>query len=270
MPDSSKITEIQGWISHCLSSTTDEPIFERLALRMQTHYEQSCTSIAQLRKRCTKTKGDYFEHLAWLYFQHTRDADVKNVWMLSDLPDDIRTRLSLTRNDVGIDLVLELRNGQYSAVQCKYRYRSPVAITTAHNMAQSGSNKKLLVTWKQLSTFYALCQRTGPWQHWIVFTNCDFVSRKGHKCSSDRTIAWRRLCALPKSEWMKMVNWQGQVLGANAESKRSYNNNGDDEKKTSDLQSQKTNLSLEQLRQHRLAFFDKEKLAEQNKHTTKV
>jgi hypothetical protein len=240
MVDSRKLEEIQSWITLSLSSDKDDvPIFERVALRMQTRYEQPCASVGELKRRCTKSKGDYFEHLALLYFQHVYGA--QQVWLLADLPDELRTRLGLNSNDVGIDIIVQEpdsgddKSTKYSAVQCKYRHQKPNA------------RRKMSVTWKQLSTFYGLCQRTGPWSRWTVFTSADSVSRKGRKCEKDYTVAYQRLCTLPKSEWMKMANWKGckmtdQVNGTTVESKQ-------------------TTPTLEELRQRRLAFYTKSTLA---------
>jgi predicted helicase len=59
--------------------------------------------------------------------------------------------LGLKRQDMGIDLICE-RNGRYTAVQCKYK-------------KPSGTKSKTIVTWSQLSTFYALVLRTGGSSH---------------------------------------------------------------------------------------------------------
>src|SRR5262245_49878639 len=99
MADPNKIAEIQSWITLSLSSNDGDDsrsVFDRVALRMQTRFEQPCASLAQLKKRCTKSKGDYFEHLALLYFQHVHRA--QRVWLVADVPSDVRAHLGLNNS----------------------------------------------------------------------------------------------------------------------------------------------------------------------------
>ena len=54
---------------------------------------------------------------------------------------------------MGIDIVVK-NNDIFYAVQCKYK--------------KSCTLKKNILSWKQLSTFYAICMRTGPFDKYIV------------------------------------------------------------------------------------------------------
>ena len=75
---------------------------------------------------------------------------------------------------MGIDIICE-NNGIFSAVQCKYK--------------KPCKTRKHCVTWKELSTFYALCLKTQiPWKKYIVMTNCEYVTHMGQKTEKDQSI----------------------------------------------------------------------------------
>jgi hypothetical protein len=103
---------------------------------------------------------------------------------------------------VGIDLVAR-HKGKYIAVQCKYKKQETA--------------KLKIVTWKALSTFYALCMRTGPWEKFVVMTNCAYVRHMGKKTPKDLSICLRKLQGVSKEDWLKMCGVTGHVLaGAGA------------------------------------------------------
>lgn len=89
----------------------------------------------------TKTKGDAFELLTKKYLQSdpVYATKLKTVWLLSELPSELRIKLNLPTTDQGIDLIAETFEGEYWAVQCKYREDG------AHNL-----------TWREISTFTGL------------------------------------------------------------------------------------------------------------------
>ncbi len=70
-----------------------------------------------------KSKGDSFETLAFYYLKlHPEYATkLKDVWLLKDVPRDIRKKLNLPIQDEGIDLLALTNDDEYWAVQCKYR-----------------------------------------------------------------------------------------------------------------------------------------------------
>ena len=74
---------------------------------------------------------------------------------------------------MGIDIIVE-NDGIFQAIQCKYKKHT--------------GYKKNILTWKILSTFYALCLRTGPWDKYIVMTNCEYTLRQGKKTPKDFSI----------------------------------------------------------------------------------
>jgi predicted helicase len=148
----------------------------------------------------------------------------EKVWRLPNVPDEILLKLNMKRRDMGIDIICE-NNGIYTAVQCKYKKHT--------------NNRKHCVTWKELSTFYALCLKTQiSWEKYIVMTNCQYVTHMGQKTEKDQSICIGTFRNITKDNWIKMSGLIGQTL----------NNN---------VSEQNTNVILtpEELRAKRIAFF---------------
>ena len=82
------------------------------------------------------------------------------------------------------------------AIQCKYK--------------KHVSHKKNVVTWKQLSTFYALVLRTGPWAQYIVMTNCDYCRHMGKKTAKDVSICLKTFQNITQEQWVQMCQLEGQ------------------------------------------------------------
>lgn len=96
------------------------------------------TAIASLS---TRAQGSAFEIVVKSYLTHNPEyKDVlENVWLLEEVPTKVRKHLNLPRKDKGIDLVAQTKDGQYWAIQVKYR---------------SKANSSL--NWRELSTFHTL------------------------------------------------------------------------------------------------------------------
>jgi hypothetical protein len=88
----------------------------------------SCTSWDDFYER-TKllatlgAKGAVFERLTQLYLQTTPEycTETQHVWLLREVPADIRKRRNPPGPDEGIDLIARTRRGQYWAIQTKFR-----------------------------------------------------------------------------------------------------------------------------------------------------
>lgn len=152
------------------------PIFDRLLERFESFSDRPVSSLGDLKRRDNKRlKGLAWEKFCCFYLSQVMKFE--QVWLWSDIPEQIRTGLKLgSRVDNGIDIVAwGSQVHGYVAVQCKYR-------------------KKIIqtVTWTTLSTFIGLCAQTGPWQKQIVMTNCKGVSRKTGipRTVKDQTIAY--------------------------------------------------------------------------------
>ena len=75
---------------------------------------------------------------------------------------------------MGIDIICE-NNNIFTAVQCKYK-------------KHTGHKKYNVLSWKVLSTFYALCLKTGPFEKYIVMTNCNYVRHAVKQNEKDLSI----------------------------------------------------------------------------------
>lgn len=172
-------------------------LFDEFIAECQKWYEQPAHTFTEMRTRDNKKiRGDIFEEFCVLYLKNVRGYS--QVWRLEDVPDDILGGLGLKRPDMGIDIICE-KNGKYTAVQCKYK-------------KHTGYRSKTIVTWKQLSTFYALVLRTGPWEKYIVMTNCDYVRHMGRKTPKDLSICLKTFQNTTKEEWIRMCGVEGNAV----------------------------------------------------------
>ena len=195
-------------------------LFDEFIRECQSWYDQPAHTFTEMRTRDNKKiRGDIFEEFCVLYLKHVRGYT--NAWRLEDVPDNVLGGLGLKRPDMGIDIICE-HKGKYTAVQCKYK---------KHTSYKS----KTIVSWKQLSTFYALVLRTGPWEKYVVMTNCDYVRHMGKKTEKDLSICLRRFQQMTKEQWTSMCGLEGAKVS--------------DEPKKAKV------LSQEELRAARLARF---------------
>ena len=65
---------------------------------------------------CFEVLTLYYLELSYKYQQL-----LKNVWLLDDVPTTVLEKVGLERKDEGIDLVAEAKDGEFWAIQCKYR-----------------------------------------------------------------------------------------------------------------------------------------------------
>ena len=93
-------------------------------------------------------KGDLFERLSQLYLETRSEyrTKLKNIWVCKwDLPAKVRKQLGLPTSDEGIDLVAGTVDGQFWAIQSKYRtdQSKPLTLrdlTTFTNLAFNARN----------------------------------------------------------------------------------------------------------------------------------
>lgn len=86
-------------------------------------------------------KGQLFEHLVkhFLQLDPTYQTTLESVWLFAEVPNDVRLEIELPATDQGIDLIARTRDGDYWAIQAKYR-------------ADSGAS----LTWPEVATFAGL------------------------------------------------------------------------------------------------------------------
>ena len=172
--------------------------FDSFIQECQRWYEKPAHNFVELRTRDNKKiRGDMFEEFCVLYLKKIKGYD--EAWRLEDVPEEILLKLSMKRKDMGIDLIAK-KGTEYSAVQCKYK---------------KPTGKKTSITWKALSTFYALCMRTGPWEKYIVMTNCHYTRHVGAKTEKDLSICLQSFQGLTKDQWISLCGVEGNVLTGN-------------------------------------------------------
>jgi len=181
---------------HTILLRTPVNLFDEFTRECQKWYEEPAHTFTEMRTRDNKKiRGDIFEDFSVLYLKHVRGYT--NVWRLENVPEHILGGLGLKRPDMGIDIIAE-KGGKYTAVQCKYKKHNTI--------------KKNVLSWKSLSTFYALCLRTGPWEKYIVITNCEYARHAGKKTSKDISICLKTLQNITKEEWTRMCEIEGHKI----------------------------------------------------------
>ena len=208
-------SELQKEMSKLIASSDNSA--NKIISICEDFYNKPVNNLQDMKNRNLKSKGDIFEYFCQLYMQ--KCYKLKDIWLLKEIPDDIKKELNITSQDFGIDLIGVDYNGRYYAIQAKYRKRK--------------SDKKICVTWKQLSTFYALCARTGPFYKHIVFTTANYVRRIGKKDNKDITIGFSKLSKINHFDWINMC----------------------DKDKSEFIKDSPKKLSLEELREKRLEFY---------------
>jgi len=164
-----------------------ENLFDEFVKECEASYTKPAHTLAELRQRNNKKiRGDIFEDFCILYLRYIKGYDT--VWLLKDVPNDILYSLSMKRQDMGIDIIISSPDGFY-AVQCKYK---------------KAEKRKTCISWSALSTFYALCLRTGPWNKYIVMTTADYIRHQGPKTEKDLSICSGSLKAIQSEDWLKM------------------------------------------------------------------
>lgn len=190
----SKIGIIVGLISENINTDTNK--FDLLMKNIENYVEgNKVTNMAELREKAKdkKKKGDLFETFCYLYLQKVLAHD--EVWFYKDFPLELKVQFHLTKNDYGIDLISKKGDGYY-AIQCKYR---------------RPQDKTQIISWKSLSTFYAMVSKSGPWVKHITMTNVNGCRHIGEKTDKDWSIcigtyrgmdhfAWLKLCGITNTE----------------------------------------------------------------------
>ncbi len=172
-----------------------EGVFDELLKVFSQHYGRPSHSMVELREKANKKiKGDMFEHFALLYLEHVLGI---TAWLLEDVPEEVLAEVQLTRRDMGIDIIGKDKLNRFYAIQVKYR-------------STSSYKSKIIVGWKQLSTFFALAARSGPYYQTIVFTNANGVKRVGGVKKGDKSICIGSLRKIKVRHWLSMAGITGE------------------------------------------------------------
>jgi uncharacterized protein YuzE len=248
---------------HTIFLKSPQNLFDEFVSKCQDFYERPAHNLVELRSRKnTKIKGDIFEEFCVLYLKNVKKYD--NVWRLQDVPDNILINLGLKRRDMGIDIIAE-KDNLYDAVQCKYK-------------KDNKFKTKNVLSWKTLSTFYALCICSGvknqenkrEWNKHIVMTNCDYVRHVGEKTSKDLSICLKSFQKISKDEWLSMCNIEYHKLNGILRISEARDTSGENiivdikkEDKILEIEDNKEiedninkKLSKEELRKQRILFYE--------------
>ena len=175
---------------------SDKNKFDVLMQDVENYIEGgTAKTMAELKEKANnkKKKGDLFEAFCYLYLQNVALHD--EVWFYKDFPLELKQQFHLTKNDYGIDLISKKGDGYY-AIQCKYR---------------KPQDKIQTISWKSLSTFYAMVSKSGPWVKHITMTNVNGCRHIGEKTEKDWSIcigtfrkidhfAWLKICKIEVSD----------------------------------------------------------------------
>ena len=81
---------------------------------------------SRLEQMTPKDKGDVFERVVQLFLQTNPEYETQlaNVWLLSEVPKRVRTKLNLPVLDEGIDLIAETFRSEERRVgkECRSRW----------------------------------------------------------------------------------------------------------------------------------------------------
>jgi hypothetical protein len=174
------------------SLSSDVNVFDECIRAIEIEHGRPVTNLSDLKKReDKKAKGDIWETFCLDWLEAT--GNYKNVWLFKDWlvfcsENQMDTMGLKTKQDNGIDIIAQTNKDKFVAVQCKYR---------------KDMTKK--VSWNTLSTFIGLCERTGPWELFIVMTNGKGVTRKVPKSKKDKSICIGTFRATPRTQWLRMA-----------------------------------------------------------------
>ncbi|MFA6303956.1 MAG: hypothetical protein WC627_12605 [Legionella sp.] len=136
--------------------------------------------------------GKLFEEFCKCYYllDSLVKNEYRNVWLFSEIPQNIKTRLNLGKIDHGIDLVLEGVDGTLSVVQCKFR---------------KNQNGNISWTKDNLANLFADGDKAD---YFIVFTNASGLDKHSltKKENQLKLVTLGDLLDIPSSTFEKIKN----------------------------------------------------------------
>ncbi len=222
-------------------------MFDSLIKDIENYVEGgNAHNMTELRDKANnkKKKGDLFEAFCFLYIKNILKHD--EVWFYSDIPSSsssssssssnnqifLKEKLSLnTTQDYGIDIVSR-KGTKYYAIQCKYRKPKDQIQT---------------VSWKELSTFYGIVNKTGPWEKHVTMTNVNGCRHIGEKTEKDWSICIGTFRGLNNFKWLQLIGEEGNEIEEGDEIEKNKNKN---------IKNKYITPNIEDLRQKRLQFFN--------------
>lgn len=193
-----------------LSKYDTKDVFDNLIHELDNHHNQKVHDMTSLKRReKMKIRGDNWEIFCKLYL--LKDKQYDRIWLLKEIPIDVRRYLSLSKKDQGIDIVARLANTnpnkhcsmeeyEYVPIQCKFRAPDRHGVTKR-------------VRWNDLATYVGLCCFTGPWNKYIVMTNAPGIRYPHMERGFNKqykfkiiTLAQGTFRSLNRVEWLDIID----------------------------------------------------------------
>ena len=115
----------------------------------------------------TKSMGDAFEHLTYLYFKISpKYSFYDEVYKMSEVPSKVLELLKIPQKDLGIDLIAKVGD-EYHPIQCKYH-----------------TNKNRSVTFNEVSTFLTQLESNPNFNMGYIASTADTTSSNYDKLNT--------------------------------------------------------------------------------------
>jgi len=130
--------------------------------------------VAALSHMGKAEKGYAFEELTRLHLltDPTFSTKISKVWHHSKVPIKIADELGLQHPEIGVDLIAQVKDGTYWAIQCKFH-----------------QDRTENVTYKELSTFFGITERKQTYSkisHRLVCTSANGISHRVDKAHPEK------------------------------------------------------------------------------------
>ena len=150
-------------------------------------------SFAELERRIsalggenTKVVGDAFEVFVEGYLATQQKLQAETVWLVGQIPLDIRQQLNLPNDTKGIDGIFRTRTGTFVPYQVKYR------------------SQRAYLTYTEVAPFLGLTERATDR---IVFTNSNEVAEDAKNRDGMRTVRGIDFDDLTEKDFAAIVGW---------------------------------------------------------------
>jgi predicted helicase len=127
------------------------------------------SSLMKISDLNTKQIGDIFEVFCKYFFELIPYLDTEKYYIYPDIPDDLRQRLKLPKQDRGIDAIVKRKDRDWEPIQVKWR------------------TDRKTIPWGELSTFESRAFVHCSFTHAFLFTNSNDVCREFKESKSKYT-----------------------------------------------------------------------------------
>lgn len=108
----------------------------------------------EIKKLPTKKKGDIFEQFTKQYLFYQLDG-ISQIYRWPEIPSNLLNIFGLNKKDIGVDILIIMKDGTYKTVQCKYignRYKKSTwseisTFVSTSSLMEKKSGKKVTMLW---------------------------------------------------------------------------------------------------------------------------